>query len=89
MQKSSTQTKFKVGELVRFVHVKKSKHPQIWKRTEGLGVIVSTNKIEESDLDTCVYTVLSNGEAFDCIEVYPIESSEYVRANNEDKHRKE
>jgi len=67
---------FKEGDLVKFAHVKQGMHPQVWNRTEGLGVIVSIRK--DSGMDwrdlTCFYTVLSDGETFDCIEVQHVES---------------
>ena len=74
---------FQKGDLVKFVHVEKSNHPQVWNRVKGLGVILSMRK-EEEDL-MMIYTVLSNGKSLECVEVYPIEESETV-CDDENKY---
>tara|TARA_X000000950_G_C13750460_1_gene592407 strand:+ start:135 stop:380 length:246 start_codon:yes stop_codon:yes gene_type:complete len=68
---------FKEGDLVKFSHVKQGMHPQVWNRTEGLGMIVSIREIEGMDWRDLMlsYTVLSNGETFDCIEVHHVEKT--------------
>ena len=71
---------FKLGDLVKFVYVTKGKHPQIWNRIEGLGVILAQKKLDDT---SCTYTVLSNGETFECIEVYDLEESQAVFNNDE------
>ncbi len=84
-QRNSKKIKndFQKGDLVKFVYVEKSNYPQVWNRVKGLGVILSMRK-EPEDL-MMIYTVLSNGESFECVEVYPIEETEAV-CTNENKY---
>ncbi len=76
---------FKEGDLVDFVYVEQGKHPQVWNRINGLGVIVSMRKSAEDS--SCIYTVLSNGKSFECVEVYHLEEDTTV-CDNETKHSK-
>lgn len=76
---------FKEGDLVSFVYVEQGNHPQVWKRIEGLGVILSKRKTLEDS--TFIYTVLSNGESFECVEVYSLE--EYAMMSNNETNNNE
>ena len=84
----STGSDFAVGELVKYERCQKGDVPQTWKRTVGVGVIVSQS-IDQSNLKTMKnYTVWSNGESFECTGVFHIMSPEIVIDVNNDEERK-
>ena len=67
---------FEVGDLVKYVRVEKAEAPQTWKRTGGIGIILAAQASAElQSTNTIVYTLLNDGESFECIEVYSITAS--------------
>lgn len=77
---------FKVGELVKFVYVTRGKHPQLWNRKEGVGIVIAIRKNQKDS--GAIYTVLSGEESFECVEVYPVESGASVFENEIDNNEK-
>ena len=69
----SSNSIFRVGDLVKFVSYSKGDSPQIWKRSEDIGVILSI-----SNSDSPSYSILCKGESFESIEVYHIDTSNTV-----------
>jgi len=70
---------FLIGDLVTYIRYEQCKVPQLWKRLAGIGVILRKSKNNEMQY----YTVWSNGESFECIEVYHLTDSELVCDVNE------
>jgi len=88
LKTESTGSDFSIGQLVKYERFQKGDVPQTWKRTVGVGVIVSQS-IEQSHLTTMKnYTVWSDGESFECAGVFHITSPEVVIDINNDEERK-
>jgi|SaaInlStandDraft_2_1057019.scaffolds.fasta_scaffold517309_2 hypothetical protein len=63
---------FSVGDLIKYVRVEKADAPQTWKRIGGVGIILAERSNQECEN---IYTILNDGESFECIEIYPITAS--------------
>ena len=61
-----------LGDLVKYVRVEESDIPQVWRRTGGIGILVSVREVEGGMPQ---YTVMTNGITYTCLEVFPVESS--------------
>ena len=66
---------FQLGDLVKYVRVEESDIPQVWRRTGGIGILVSVREVEGGMPQ---YTVMTNGITYTCLEVFPVESSTKV-----------
>ncbi len=63
---------FNVGDLVKYVRVEQTDAPQTWKRIGGVGIVLAERTTK--DLQH-IYTILNDGESFECVELYPITAS--------------
>ncbi len=70
--KKEKDASFKVGDLVKYVRVEKADAPQTWKRIGGVGIVLAERTTNEFQH---IYTILNDGESFECVELYPITAS--------------
>ncbi len=73
-KKENKEYDFKLGDLIKYVRVEKSNIPQTWKRSGGIGILVSIKDSEGSHS----YSVMSGGKLISCLEIFPFDSTEKV-----------